>query len=125
MHTPARVMESVDMIGSKPIAREGVRVRVPPRASATVGRDRARALEPRSMSALFSFLPTVVALWLLAFALDPREPTAARVLWVVAAAIVFGPLAVALLGFLGWLVLVTAAAVALALYAATRRPLRG
>jgi hypothetical protein len=77
------------------------------------------------MSALLSFLPTVVALGLLAFALDRREPTAARVLWVLAAAIVCGPVAVALLGFVGWLVLVTAAAVTLAVYAATRRPLRG
>jgi hypothetical protein len=113
------------MIGSKPIAREGVRVRVPPRASATTGRDGAGALEPRSMSALLAFPPTFVALWLLAFALDPRDPTAARVLWVIAGAIAFGPLAVALLGFVGWLVLVTGTALAIAAYAATRRPLRG
>jgi hypothetical protein len=77
------------------------------------------------MSALFAFLPTFVALWVLVFANDPREATAARVLWVIAAAIVSGPLAVALLGFLGWLMLVIAASVALAVYAATRRPLRG
>jgi hypothetical protein len=77
------------------------------------------------MSALFAFLPTFVAMWLLVFANDPREATAARVLWTVAAAIFFGPVAVALLGFVGWLLLVTAAALALAVYAATRRPLRG
>jgi hypothetical protein len=113
------------MIGSKPIAREGVRVRVPPRASAVAGRDHARVHELRSMSALFAFLPTFVALWVLVFADAAREPTATRVLWVIAAAIVSGPLAVALLGFLGWLLLVIAASVSLAIYAATRRPLRG
>lgn len=77
------------------------------------------------MGTLFSFIPTVVALGLLAFALDPREPTPARLLWVVAGAIVLGPVAVAMLGLLGWLMMVTAASVALAVYALTRRPLRG
>lgn len=77
------------------------------------------------MSALLAFLPTFIALGLLTFALDPREPTLARVLWVIAGALLLGPVAVALLGFVGWLMLVTAAAVSLAVYAATRRPLRG
>ncbi len=77
------------------------------------------------MGALFSFIPTVVALWLLAFGLERRAPTAPRVLWVVAGAIVLGPVAVAMLGLLGWLTMVEAAALALAVYAVTRRPLRG
>ena len=77
------------------------------------------------MGALLSFIPTVVALGLLAFGLEGRTPTPARVLWVVAGAIVLGPLAVAMLGLLGWLMMVTAAALALAAYALTRRPLRG
>jgi hypothetical protein len=77
------------------------------------------------MGALFSFIPTCVALWLLAFGLERRAPTPARVLWVVAGAIVLGPVAAEMLGFLGWLMMVTAAALALAVYAVTRRPLRG
>jgi hypothetical protein len=77
------------------------------------------------MGALFSFIPTVVALGLLAFSLERRAPTPARVLWVVAGAIVLGSVAAEMLGFLGWVMMVTAAALALAIYAVTRRPLRG
>jgi hypothetical protein len=77
------------------------------------------------MGVLFSIIPTVVALWLLAFVLEHRAPTLPRVLWVFAGAIVLGPVAVAMLGLIGWLVMVTAAALALAVYAITRRPLRG
>ncbi len=79
------------------------------------------------MSTLFSLIPTAVALGLLVYGLAGYRPTLPRNLWLFAAAILAGPVAITLLGFLGWLLLVTAAALALVGYATLRRrpPLRG
>jgi hypothetical protein len=77
------------------------------------------------MSSLFSLIPTTVALGLLLYGLAGYEPTLPRNLWLFAASILVGPVAVTLLGLVGWLLMVTAAALALVGYAASRRPLGG
>jgi uncharacterized protein involved in exopolysaccharide biosynthesis len=81
------------------------------------------------MAALIALLPTAVALSLLVFGLGGHEPNLPRVLWLLAAAMLLGPCLVAIFGFVAWLAMVAATAIALRLYAATRpqarRPLRG
>jgi len=77
------------------------------------------------MSALFSLIPTAVALGLLLYGLGGHEPTLPRNLWLLAGAIIAGPVAVTLLGFVGWLLMVTAASFALVAVSVLRSPLRG
>ena len=77
------------------------------------------------MSALFSLIPTAVALGLLLYGLGGHQPTLPRNLWLFAAAILVGPVAITLLGFAGWLLMVTAATFALVAFSVLRSPLRG
>ena len=77
------------------------------------------------MSALFSLIPTAVALGLLLYGLGGLAPTLPRNLWLFAGAILVGPVAVTLLGFVGWLLMVTAATFALVAFSVLRSPLRG
>ncbi len=74
------------------------------------------------MAELIAFIPTLCALSLVVFGLGGYQPTAPVVLWTVAGAIMGGPVAVTLFGFLGWLVMVAAGTVACTAYAAGRRP---
>ena len=73
------------------------------------------------MAELIAFLPTLCALSLVVFGLGGYQPTAPVVLLTIAGAIMRGPVAVNLLGFAGWLVLVVAGTVACTAYAAGRR----
>ena len=73
------------------------------------------------MAELIAFIPTLCALSLVVFGLGGYQPTAPAVLWTVAGAIMGGPVAVNLVGFAGWLVLVVAGTVACTAYAAGRR----
>ena len=74
------------------------------------------------MAELIAFIPTLCALSLVVFGLGGYQPTAPIVLWTVAGAIMAGPVAVTLFGFVGWLVMVAAGTVACTAYAAGRRP---
>ena len=73
------------------------------------------------MAELIAFIPTLCALSLVVFGLGGFQPTAPLVLWTIAGAIMGGPVAVNLFGFLGWLVMIGAGTVAFTAYAATRR----
>ena len=79
-------------------------------------------------TALVTLVPVGLALGLIAFGRygerRPPAPTARSVAPVAAAALVCGPLAVAVLGFLGWLVLVLLTAATLLAVATLRTPLR-
>ena len=75
---------------------------------------------------LIIFIPTLCALALVVFGLGGYQPTAPIILWTIAGAIMFGPVAVTLFGFVGWLLMILAGTVAATAYAANRhRPLRG
>lgn len=77
-------------------------------------------------TALVTLVPVGLALGLLAFGRygerRPPVPTARSVAPVAAAALVVGPLAVALLGFLLWLVCVVIAVAAILMVAMLRTP---
>ena len=77
-------------------------------------------------TALVTLVPVGLALGLLAFGRygerQPPVPTARSVAPVAAAALVVGPLAVALLGFLLWLVCVVIAVAAILMVAMLRTP---
>jgi hypothetical protein len=73
------------------------------------------------MAELIAFIPSLCALSLVVFGLGGYQPTAPIVLWTVAGAIMGGPVAVTLFGFLGWLVMVVAGTVACTAYAVGRR----
>jgi hypothetical protein len=80
-------------------------------------------------TALVTLVPVGLAMGLIAFGRygerRPPAPTARNVGPVAAAALVLGPLAVAVLGFLGWLVLVVVVAAAILAVAMMRTaPLR-
>jgi len=77
------------------------------------------------MSALFSLIPTAVALGLLLYGLGGQQPSLPRNLWLLAGAIIVGPVAVTLLGFVGWLLMVTAVTFALVAFTVVRSPVRG
>ena len=74
----------------------------------------------RRMAELIAFIPTLCALSLVVFGLGGYQPTAPIVLWTVAGAIMGGPVAVTLFGFLGWLLIVLAGTLACTAYAASR-----
>jgi hypothetical protein len=80
-----------------------------------------KASNARRMAELIAFVPTLCALSLVVFGLGGYQPTAPIVLWTVAGAIMGGPVAVNLFGFLGWLVMIVAGTVACTAYAAGRR----
>ena len=73
------------------------------------------------MAEFIAFIPTLCALSLVVFGLGGYQPTAPIVLWTIAGAIMGGPVAVTLFGFIGWLVMVVAGTVACTAYAAGRR----
>jgi len=77
------------------------------------------------MAELIALLPTLCALSLVVFGLGGHQPTAPVVLWTIAGAIMAGPVAVNLFGFVGWLVMIVAGTVACTAYAAGRgRPVQ-
>jgi hypothetical protein len=84
------------------------------------GADGTASNAPR-MAELIAFLPTLCVLSLVVFGLGGHQPTAPLVLWTIAGAIMGGPVAVNLFGFVGWLVMVLAGTVAFTAYAAGRR----
>jgi len=73
------------------------------------------------LAVLATFVPTALVLHLATGGLE-RKPTLKRGAWTAVAAALVGPVAVALVGFLGWLVLVAASVGALTAYALWRRP---
>jgi hypothetical protein len=82
----------------------------------------------RMPEALLSLAPTALVLWLLTVGREPSQswsPTREQLAMVTGGAVLLGPLALALLGFFGWLLLVAAGALLL-LFVATMRdiPLR-
>ena len=72
---------------------------------------------------LIALPPVAFALWLLAGAAGApaRWPLRERAAFVVGAAVVVGPLALAALGLFGWLVLIAGLTTALTVYALVRR----
>ena len=113
-----------DTAVSKAAARKGVRVRIPPRACAVAAPCSARsagsASNARRMARTHRLHPHPLRAQ--PGRLRPRRLPAHRpvVLWTVAGAIMGGPVAVNLFGFVGWLVMVAAGTVACTAYAAGR-----
>ena len=72
---------------------------------------------------LIALPPVAFALWLLAAAVGApaRWPLRERAAFVLGAAVVLGPLALAGLGLFGWLVLIAGLTVTLTVYAIARR----
>jgi hypothetical protein len=73
------------------------------------------------LSVFAIFVPTALVVHLATGGLE-RPPTVQRAAWTAVAAALLGPVAVALVGFLGWLVLVAAVVGAMTAYALWRRP---
>ena len=73
------------------------------------------------MAPLLAFIPVALALTLVALAHDGGTLTRARMAQIAGVALVAGPLAIELVGFLAWLGLVAAAVTALTTYASLRQ----
>ena len=119
MATRARVAQLAEAIDSKSI-KCGFESRPGHGRLHAQGGDENASNAPR-MAELIAFLPTLCALSLVVFGLGGHQPTAPLVLWTIAGAIMGGPVAVNLFGFVGWLVMVLAGTVACTAYAAGRR----
>jgi hypothetical protein len=73
--------------------------------------------------ALLSLAPTALVLWLLTFGHDGSRswpPSREQLAMVLGGAIIIGPLALALVGFFGWLLLVAAGTLMMLLWATIR-----
>lgn len=90
------------------------------------GRGRLRANTVHMWVAILTFAPVALVLGLLTFGRYGSRvavvPTPARVAWVAAASALLGPVAVAVLGFFGWLSMVVVLATILAIVAVWRAP---